>query len=126
MFCLSSSDGTEFWISHSVLKALKEKAMEYAKQVEHRAKLLEKKFRCGCGQQVVEVKGLISQWDASKSLQNQTFDATIMDLEFDNDAVKSYKDLGKFFVKDVDSQEGLAKVIEYSAQELKLPARLRR
>ena len=27
-------DGTDFWTSHSILKAMKEKAMEYAKQVE--------------------------------------------------------------------------------------------
>ena len=90
-------DGTDFWTSHSVLKSMKEKAMEYAKQVDHRAKLLEKNTRCGCGQQVVEVKGLIRQWDPLVSLQNQTFDAIIMDLEFDKDTVKLYRDLGKCF-----------------------------
>ncbi len=35
-------DGTDFRTLHSVLKAIKEKAIEYAKQVEHRAKLPEK------------------------------------------------------------------------------------
>ena len=117
--CEAMPDGTDFWTSHSTLKALKDKAIHYAKQVEHRVRLLEKNTRSGCGEQVMEVKGLIREWDASKSLQNQAFDGIIMDLDFDKDTVKAYRELGKYFVKDVTSRQGVSKVIEYAALELK-------
>jgi hypothetical protein len=89
--CPAMPDGTEFCTSHSIFKAVNEKAIEYAKQVENPAKPLEKNTRCGCGPQVVVFKGLISQWDASNSLQNQTFDAIMLDLGFIKDVVDLYR-----------------------------------
>ncbi len=47
--------------------------------------------------QLVEVKGLIRQWDPSKSLDGQETPAPNVVLHSDTEALKTYKEMGKFF-----------------------------
>ena len=120
--CSGIADNTEFWSSHSKLKPLQENAILYCKQVEHRARLLEKTPRNGCGDQLIEVKGLIRAWDPTKSLPNQNFEAIILNLEFDKGSIQSYRDLARHFAKFKSGWGGLTKVIEYAELELKYTA----
>ncbi len=68
------------------------------KQYERREKQLEKTPRTeisGRGNLVVGVKGLIRQWDPSKSLDGQETLASNVVLQFDTEVLKAYKEFGK-------------------------------
>ncbi len=73
---------------------------------------------CGCGNQIIEIKGLVRTWGALQSLQNQSFDAIVMDMDFDKDMVKKYSELAKDSKKVSTRRQGLSKIFEYSALEL--------
>ncbi len=111
------ADNTDFWHSHRNLKDLKDKAILYAKSVEHRVRILEKcpRIATGCPTQKVKLKGLIRARDPSQSLHNQAFDEILMDLDFDKEAIELYRDLAIHFVKFVSGREGLTKAIDYTA-----------
>jgi len=71
------AEGTDFWSSHSTLKTLKDKAIQYINQYEHRVKMLEKNPRTGCGNQVIEVKGLFRHYDPLKTLTSQDMEVML-------------------------------------------------
>ena len=87
------ADKTTFWASHTHLTELKDKAMVYAKSVEHRARLLEKCLRVTTGSPTpkIKLKGLIRDWDPMKPLHNQSFDEILIDLDFDKETITMYK-----------------------------------
>ena len=115
------AERTTFWASHSNLAELKDKAMVYAKCVEHRARLLEKcpRIATGCPTQKIKLKGLIRAWDPAKSLQNQLFDEILIDLDFDKETIKLYREAARSFVKFTEGREGIPKVVEFAALEIK-------
>jgi hypothetical protein len=53
--------------------------------------------------QLVEVKELIRQWDPSKSLVGQEMLAANVVLQFDTVALKTHKELGKYFSKNCEN-----------------------
>ena len=115
------AERTTFWASHSNLADLKDKAMVYAKCVEHRARLLEKcpRISTGCPTQKIKLKGLIRAWDPTKSLQNQLFDEILIDLDFDKETIKLYREAARSFVKFTEGREGIPKVVQFAALEIK-------
>ena len=115
------AERTTFWASHSNLAELKDKAMVYAKCVEHRARLLEKcpRIATGCPTQKIKLKGLIRAWDPTKSLQNQLFDEILIDLDFDKETIKLYREAARSFVKFTEGREGIPKVVQFAALEIK-------
>ena len=115
------AERTTFWASHSNLAELKDKAMVYAKCVEHRARLLEKcpRISTGCPTQKIKLKGLIRAWDPTKSLQNQLFDEILIDLDFDKETIKLYREAARSFVKFTEGREGIPKVVQFAALEIK-------
>ena len=115
------AEKTTFWASHSNLAELKDKAMVYAKCVEHRARLLEKcpRIATGCPTQKIKLKGLIRAWDPTKSLQNQLFDEILIDLDFDKEAIKLYREAARSFVKFTEGREGIPNVVQFAALEIK-------
>ena len=115
------AEKTTFWASHSNLAELKDKAMVYAKCVEHRARLLEKcpRISTGCQTQKIKLKGLIRAWDPAKSLQNQLFDEILIDLDFDKETIKLYREAARAFVKFTEGREGIPKVVQFAALEIK-------
>ena len=115
------ADKTDFWTSHTHLGELKERANIYAKCVEHRARLLEKcpRISTGCLTQKIKLKGLIRDWDPMKSLQNQFFDEILIDLDFDKETIKLYREAARSFVKFTEGREGIPKVVQFAALEIK-------
>ena len=112
---------TDFWQSHSHLREMKDRAMLYAKSIKYRARILGKCPRnaTDCPTRNIKIKGLIRSWDPSQSLHNQAFDEILMELDFDEEAIRLYRDLARHFVKFVSGRDGLQKVIAYAALELK-------
>jgi hypothetical protein len=54
-----------------------------------------------------------------KSLYNQVFDEILIDLDFDKETIKLYRDAARHFVKFVSGREGIAKVVQFTALEIK-------
>jgi hypothetical protein len=115
------AEGTDFWSSHSALKNLRDKAIQYINQHEHRVKILEKIPRTGCGNQVIEVKGLFRHYDPLKTLTSQDMEVLVIDLDFDPALIKTYKELGLLFKKNpnFDSRYMATRMIDLAALELK-------
>ena len=54
-----------------------------------------------------------------KSRHNQSFDETLIDLDFDKEAIELYRESATHFVKFVSGREGVPKVVEFTALEIK-------